>query len=66
MYASTLRAPHGVKQKYFADLQDVLDRIPQSDILIMLGDINARFSRGEPGSDRNAWETWHGRQESGW
>ena len=34
-----------MKQKFSPDLQDVLDRIPQSDILIMLGDYNARAFR---------------------
>ena len=41
-YAPTAKAPPGIKQKFFAELQDALDKIPESDILVVLGDFNAR------------------------
>ena len=42
VYAPTAKAPSGIKQKVFTELQDALDKIPKSDILVVLGDFNAR------------------------
>ena len=51
VYASTAKAPPGNKQKFFfVDLQDTLDKIPHNDILVMLGDLNARVSVLDEGS----------------
>ena len=41
-YAPTTRATPGVKQKFYAELQDTIDKVPTNDILILLGDFNAR------------------------
>ena len=45
VYAPTVKAPSGVKQKFVSELQDVLDKIPPSDILVLLGDFNARVGK---------------------
>ena len=41
-YAPTARAPPGIKSKFMEELQDVLDKVPSSDLLLLLGDFNAR------------------------
>ena len=43
-YAPTARATPGVKAQLCSDLQVTLDHIPQNDILVVLGDFNARSS----------------------
>ena len=50
-YAPTAKAPLGVKAKFFDDLQDALDRVPAGDILVVLGDFNARVGKREGDSD---------------
>ena len=59
VYVPTVKAPSSVKWKFLADLQDVLDKIPLSDILIMLGDINARVGRSD--SENDLWAGVRGR-----
>ena len=54
-YAPTSRAPSGVKAHFCSDLQDTLDKIPQNDILVVLGDFNARVGVLKPDDD-----LWHG------
>ena len=40
-YASTARAPTGVKSRFLSELQDTLDKVLQNDVLVLLGDSNA-------------------------
>ena len=54
-YAPTARAPPGIKSKFMEELQDVLDKVPSSDLLLLLGDFNARVGC----SDTNG-ELWRG------
>ena len=61
-YAPTAKAPSSVKWKFLADLQDVLDKIPQSDILIMLGDFNARVGMSD--SENDPWAGVRGRHST--
>jgi len=42
VYAPTSKATPAVKEKFFHDLQSLLDGLPKKDILLMLGDFNAR------------------------
>ena len=42
VYAPTARATPDVKQKVYAELLDTIDKVPTNDILILLGDFNAR------------------------
>lgn len=41
-YATTARAPPEMKSRFPSDLQDTIDKIPQNDVLLLLGDFNAR------------------------
>ena len=50
-YAPTAKAPLGVKAKFFDELQDALDRVASGDILVVLGDFNARVGKREGESD---------------
>ena len=50
-YAPTAKAPPGVKAKFTDELQDALDHVPVDDILIVLGDFNARVGKRERASD---------------
>ena len=51
VYAPTAKARPGVKQQFATEVQDVFDKIPQSDILLLLGDFNARVGRRDAGND---------------
>ena len=42
VYAPTFHAPQQVKDDFYADVQMVLDKAPEKDILVILGDWNAR------------------------
>lgn len=42
VYAPTARAPSGIKMKFMEDLQDAVYKAPQSDVLILLRDLNAQ------------------------
>lgn len=53
-YAPTARATPGVKAKFSSELQDTLDKISQSDVLVMLGDFNARVGVLKP--DKEEWQ----------
>ena len=55
MYAPTARAALGVKLKFMEELQDTLDKVPMSDMLLILGDFNARVGCSD---DRDA--LWRG------
>ena len=41
-FASTARATPGVKAHISSDWQNTLDKVPQSNILVVVGDFNAR------------------------
>ncbi len=61
VYALTARAPLWVKAKFSNELQDTIDKVPASDVLIMPGDFNARVGVLKAGEDemarciRKAW-----------
>ena len=59
MYAPTAEAPPGVKDQFIEELQDVLDRVPPSDILVVLGVFNARVGKREEG--RDVWRQIRGK-----
>ena len=44
VYVPTAKVPPGVVQKFMEDLQDTVEEIPASDVLIVLGDFNARLA----------------------
>ncbi len=39
-YAPTAKATPNVKEKFNCDLQDVLDKVPRSEVLALLGDLH--------------------------
>ena len=42
VYAPTFRAPGDIVKCFYDELQDTLNRISSSDLLLVLGDLNAR------------------------
>ena len=50
-YEPMAKAPPSIKLKFYDDLQDTIDRIPHSDILVMLDDFNARVGVLDTGND---------------
>ena len=63
VYAPTAKAPPGVAQKFTEDLQDTVDKIPTSDVLLLLGDVNARV--GCSVADGDVWRGVRGRHGVG-
>ena len=62
VYAPTAKAPPTIMQKFMDDLQDTVDKISPSDVLLLLGDFNARVGSGR-GDD--LWLGVHGRHGVG-
>ena len=63
-YAPTAKAPPALKEKFYTNLQDTIDKIDPTDILVLLGDLNARVGVRNP--DNGLWEGVigsHGRSE---
>ena len=46
-YTPTARAPPAIAQEVINDLQDVVNQVPHSDVLLLLGDVNARCVVGD-------------------
>ena len=63
MYAPTARAPPGIMQKFMDDMQVTIDKVPASDVLLLLGDLNACVGRCESGED--PWRGVRGRHGLG-
>ena len=49
-----LRHLQALSSKFYDDLQDTINRIPRNDILVMLGDFNARVGMLDTGN--NLWQ----------
>ena len=62
-YAPTLKAPPGIKAKFVNELQDVTDKVPPGDILVVMGDFNARVGKRE--TERDVWREVRGRHGLG-
>ena len=54
VYAPTAKVPPQMKQRFVEDLQDTIDRVPASDVMVMLGDFNARV--GQRDLDSDLWQ----------
>ena len=50
-YAPTMTNPDEIKDKFYEDLNNVINSVPRADKLFLLGDFNARV-----GCDYSAWE----------
>ena len=58
VYAPTHRARQKDKDKFYADLQSVVDGVSAEDVLLVVGDFNARVGSGQMGGDE-----WDGVRE---
>lgn len=56
IYAPTETSPDTAKDDFYNQLQHTLDTIPQTDLIILAGDLNAHV-----GADRSGWEGTLGR-----
>ena len=52
-YALTAKAPPDIKYKFLDDLQDAIDRTPASEVMLLIGDFNARVSKST--ADNDEW-----------
>ena len=59
-YAPTLAQSDEEKDKFYGNLSDAIDRVPNSNKLLIMGDFNARV-----GSDHTSWENVVGRHGVG-
>ena len=62
-YAPTAKAPPGIAQKFMDDLQGTPDKILVSDMLLLLGDFNARVGSSTAGD--NLWRGVRGKHGMG-
>jgi len=53
VYIPTAAAPSGVYSKFMCDLQDTTDAVPCNEMLVLLGEFNARV--GVLGPDEEVW-----------
>ena len=58
VYASTHRAPAEIKERFYDDLQAVIGSVPSSDLLLVMGDFNARV--GCCGESSSMWSDVRG------
>lgn len=54
-YAPTAKAPPGVKEKFYTEVQDAIDKVPPKDVLIVFGDFNARVGVLDYSNDLWRW-----------
>lgn len=59
-YAPTLNAQDEVKETFYAELDNILTKVPKEDKLILLGDFNARVGR-----NHNLWRDTIGKEGVG-
>lgn len=63
VYAPTHRASQVDKDKFYADLQSVVDGVSTEDVLLIVGDFNTRVGSGKVGGDE--WEGVRGKHGVG-
>ena len=44
-YAATAMFPPNIKQTFYSELQDTIDKILRTDVLVILGGFNARVGK---------------------
>ena len=58
------------KDEFYADLQSTLDGVHEGDVLLLLGDFNARVGSSRRQHNNSGWAgkrlLWSGRDESEW
>ena len=55
VYAPTFRAPGDIAKRFYDELQDTLNHLSSSDLLLVLGDLNARV--GLRSIDSDVWSS---------
>ena len=56
VYAPTSNAEEAEVERFYEDLQDLLELAPQKDVLFIIGDWNAKVgSQQTPGVNRQIW-----------
>ena len=66
VYAPTFRAPEVEKERFYSDLQVTLDEVNEQDLLLVVGDFNARVGSMERGNSEDAWIGVRGAHGVGW
>ena len=65
IYAPTTEADESIVEKFYMNLQQILDDIPKKDAIQIIGDWNAKV--GEAGrSTGNRWKVWFKKAQRGW
>ena len=54
VYVPTRRTCHAAKDKFYSDLQSVVDDVSGEDVLLIVGDLNASVGSGKDGG--NEWD----------
>ena len=60
VYPPTFRAPVEEKEMVYSDLQDTLDGVSEQDLLLIVGDLNARMGSTECGASSVSWPGMRG------
>ena len=55
VYAPTSNAEEAEAERFYEDLQDLLELTPQKDVLFLIGDWNAKVGSQESWSNRQIW-----------
>ena len=55
VYAPTFRSSAEEKERFYSDLQLTLDEVSQQDLLMLVGDFNARVGSEGPEGNRDVW-----------
>ena len=63
VYAPTFRSPQQDKDDFYTELQRVVDQVPEDDILVVMGDWNARVGSNQGGDD--LWDDVRGKHGLG-
>ena len=63
VYAPTHRTCQADKDKFYSDLQNVVDDVSGEDVLLIVADLNARIGSGKDGGDE--WDAVRGRHRVG-
>ena len=56
MYVPTFKVPVEEKERFYSYLQDTLDTVSEHDLLLVIGDFNARVGSTEQGDSEETWK----------
>ena len=58
VYAPTTLATDEIIDAFYEKLQEALDKIPKSDVVVMMGDLNSKVGQSES-PESAAMASWH-------